>query len=305
MSKRPLRRTTEQFVAANGITLCWDSFGDPAHPALLLIMGMGAQMIAWEDDFCEALAAHGFFVVRFDNRDAGRSTRFDEAGIPDVAVALTRVWLRRPVSAPYLLEDMALDAIGLLDALKIPRAHVVGLSMGATIGQTMAIRYPERMLSLTSIMSTTGDPDLPSPQPWAVAMVLRAAPLTLDAYVEYYMRTWRMLRGTSFAEDEARDRARAHRNHARGLNPAGSARHLIAILASGSRRRALRGVKVPTLVIHGDRDPLVPLAAGVDTANSIPGAKLVVVNGMGHAMPVREWPNIIDAIARHAGASQP
>jgi pimeloyl-ACP methyl ester carboxylesterase len=270
---------------------------------VLLIMGMGAQMIGWEDDFCAALAERGFHVVRFDNRDAGRSTRFEHAGVPDVAIALTRAWLRKPVSAPYLLDDMALDAVGLLDALNIRRAHVVGLSMGATIGQAMAIRHPERMLSLTSIMSTTGDPDLPPPQTWAVAAVMRPAPQSLDAYVDYYVRTWRMLRNTSFPEDEERDRARAHRNHARGLNPAGGARHLVAILASGSRRRALRNVTLPTLVIHGDRDPLVPLAAGIDTARSIPGAELVVVEGMGHGMPMRAWSQIIDAIERHAAAA--
>jgi pimeloyl-ACP methyl ester carboxylesterase len=300
MTEHAIRRTPEAFVSANGLTLCYDTFGDPADPALLLIMGMGAQMIGWEDGFCEALASRRFFVVRFDNRDAGRSTRFDHAGTPDIAIALTRAWLRKAVDAPYLLEDMALDTVGLLDALNIRRAHVVGASMGATIGQTLAIRFPERLLTLTSIMSTTGAPDLPPPHSWALAAIFRPAPRALDAYIEYYVRTWRLLRGTSFPEDEALDRARGARNHARGLNPAGGARQLAAILASGSRRQALRGVTVPTLVIHGDRDPLVPLAAGLDTAKSVPGAEMIVVEGMGHGIPMRAWTRIVDSIARHA-----
>jgi len=301
MRPRRLRRTPEAFVKANGIVLCYDSFGDQRDPPLLLIMGMGAQMIGWDDEFCEQLAVRGFRVIRFDNRDAGRSSSFDDAGTPDVTIALTRAWLRRPVDAPYRLSDMALDVVGLLDALGIEAAHLVGASMGGTIGQTLAIEHPQRVLSLTSIMSTTGDRDLPPPKPWAMASMFRPAPRTLEAYIDQYVSTWKVLRADAFPEEEERDRLRAARNHARGLNAAGAARQLVAILASGSRREALRGVSVPTLVIHGDADPLVPLAAGVDTANSIPGAELVVLQGMGHAMPMRMWSRIIDAVARRAG----
>jgi pimeloyl-ACP methyl ester carboxylesterase len=299
----PVRYTPERLVRANGLTLCYDAFGEEEQPPVVLIMGMGAQMIGWDDEFCRQLAAQGLFVVRFDNRDAGRSTRFDHAGTPDVMAAMTRAWLGIPVQAPYLLQDMALDVVGLLDALDIRRAHLVGASMGGTIAQTVALRHPERMLSLTSIMSTTGDRDLPHPKPWALSALMKPTPAALDDYVEHYVRTWRMLRGDRFPEEDERDRARAVRNYARGLNPAGGARQLAAILASGSRRQALRRVSSPTLVIHGDADPLVPLAAGRDTAASIPGAELLVLPGMGHALPKQLWPRIVDGIVDIARAA--
>jgi pimeloyl-ACP methyl ester carboxylesterase len=295
------RHTAEAFVNANGITLCYETFGEPANPPMVLIMGMGAQMVGWDDEFCEALAARGFWVIRFDNRDAGKSTRFDRAGVPDVASAMTRAWMRMPVSAPYLLNDMASDVAGLMDALHIEKAHVVGASMGGGIGQILAMHRPERVLSLTSIMSTTGDPALPPPKPQAMAAMFKPPPADLDRYVEHYAQTWRVLRAGEFPEEEPRDRARAARNHARGLNSAGAGRQLLAILASGSRRRALHDVSAPTMVIHGDADPLVPLAAGVDTAKHIAGAQLLVLEGMGHALPMRLWPRIIDGILRVAG----
>jgi pimeloyl-ACP methyl ester carboxylesterase len=291
-------QTPEAFVDANGIVLCYDSFGNCADPPLVLIMGMGAQMIGWDDEFCEELSRSGFWVIRFDNRDAGKSTRFDRAGTPDITVAMTRAWLGTPVEAPYLLRDMALDLIGLLDALKIERAHLVGASMGGAIGQIVAIEHPQRVLSLTSIMSTTGDRSLPQPRPWALASLFNPAPRDLEGYMEHYVNMWKVLRVNAIPEEEERDRARALRNHLRGLNPAGSARQLAAILASGSRRAALRNVTTPTVVIHGDADPLVPLAAGIDTAECIPGAELVVLEGMGHALSMRYWPRIIDALVR-------
>ncbi|MFT3821967.1 MAG: alpha/beta hydrolase [Rubrivivax sp.] len=305
-SRRETRiaQTPESVVEVNGMKLCWDSFGNPSHPALILIMGMGAQMIGWDDEFCLQLAARGFRVIRFDNRDVGKSSWFDLAGVPDVNRAMMRAWLRWPVDAPYLLDDMALDVVWLMDALGIQRAHVAGASMGGTIAQVMAIRYPERMLSMTSIMSTTGDPDLPKPSTTAVTAVMRPMPSEIDAYVARYVDTYRMLRAGRFPEEEARDRARAVRNHARGINPAGGARHLVAILASGSRKKALRNVKVPTLVIHGDIDPLVPLAAGVETAQCVPGAELMVLQGMGHTMPAYLWPQMIDGITAVAARSR-
>lgn len=293
-------RTPERIVRVGGIDICWDSFGDHGDAPLVLIPGMGTQMIGWDDEFCERLAARGFCVIRFDNRDVGRSSWLDGAGTPDVTTAMMRAWWRLPVSAPYLLDDMASDVTGLMDALGIPRAHLVGASMGATIAQCLAIRCPERVLSMTSIMSTTGDPDLPKPKTSAVTAVMRPIPRTLEGYVDQYVDTWKVLRAGRFPEEETRDRARAVRNHARGLNPAGSARHLVAILASGSRRQALRTVSAPTLVIHGDVDPLVPLAAGVDTAKSISTAELLVIEGMGHAMPMPLWPQMIDGIVRVA-----
>lgn len=292
-----IRHTLEDFAEVNGLSICWDSFGKAKDPAVILIAGMGTQMIGWDDEFCARLAARGFRVIRFDNRDVGRSSRLDHVGLPDVNRAMTRAWLNLPVSAPYLLNDMATDVVGLMDGLGIRKAHVVGASMGGTIAQAMAIRHPERMLSMTSIMSTTGDPDLPRPVTSVVQAVMRPMPQNLEGYVEQYADTYRKLRVGRFSEEEPRDLDRAVRNHSRGLSPGGSARHMVAILASGSRRRALRSVFVPTLIIHGEIDPLVPLAAGIDTAKSIPGAELMVLENMGHSMPRRLWPRMIDGIA--------
>ncbi len=294
------RRTPPAMARANGIELCHDTFGDPQAPPLLLIMGLAAQMIAWDDEFCAQLAARGYHVIRFDNRDMGLSTRFTEAGVPDVAAAFAAAMQGKPVSAPYMLSDMADDAVGLLDTLGIDKAHVVGLSMGGAIGQTLAIQHAQRLRTLTSIMATTGDPGLPPPTPEALAMLFKPTPTDQAGYFESYRQTWKMLRVGSFPLDEARDLARAGQNFARGLNPAGVARQLTAILASGSRKEALAAVKVPTLVMHGDIDPLVPLACGIDTAKSVPGAKLLIIEGMGHALPISMWPQIIDAIAAHA-----
>ena len=293
-------RTPPERARANGIELCWDSFGDAGAPPLLLIMGLASQMIAWPDEFCALVAERGFRVVRFDNRDIGLSTRFDSAGVPDIGAALTAALQGKPVDAPYRLSDMAADAFGLLDALGIARAHVVGASMGGAIAQTMAIERPERLLTLTSIMATTGEPGLPPPTPEAMGVLLKPPVTTLDGYIRSYVETWKVLRAGSFPEDEALDRERAEAVFARGLNPAGVARQLAAILASGSRKAALRSVRVPTLVLHGDADPLVPLACGVDTAESIPGARLVVIPGMGHALPISFWKRIVEEIATHA-----
>ncbi|HEX7437482.1 MAG TPA: alpha/beta hydrolase, partial [Caldimonas sp.] len=285
---------------ANGIELCYDTFGDANSPALLLIMGLASQMIAWPDEFCALLAARGYRVIRFDNRDIGLSTSFDSAGVPNIGAAMAAALQGKPVDAPYRLSDMGADAFGLLDALGIESAHVVGASMGGAIAQTMAIERPGRLRTLTSIMATTGAPGLPPPTPEAMAVLLKPPATTLEDYVTSYAQTWKVLRAGSFPEDEALDHERAERLHARGLNPPGVARQLAAILASGSRKTALGAVRVPTLVIHGDADPLVPLACGVDTAQSVAGARLVVVEGMGHALPISHWGRIIDAIAAHA-----
>jgi pimeloyl-ACP methyl ester carboxylesterase len=198
---------------------------------------------------------------------------------------------------------MADDVVGLMDALGIPAAHVVGASMGGAIAQTLAILHPERVLTLTSIMSTSGAPGLPPPTPEALANLFRPLPTDQAGYFEAYVQTWKVLRVGSFPLDEARDLDRAGQNFARGLNPAGVARQLVAVLASGSRREALAAVRTPTLVIHGDVDPLVPLACGRDVAASVPGSKLLVLEGMGHALPISMWPQIIDAIANHARES--
>ena len=287
-------------VPANGIELCYDTFGDRAAPPLLLIMGLAAQMIAWDEAFCEQLAARGYFVIRFDNRDIGRSTRFPQHGAPDLMALLGQALMRKPVTAPYTLRDMAADAASLLDALGIARAHIVGASMGGAIGQEMAIHFADRVITLTSIMSSTGDPSLPQATPEAMAVLLAPPPKDRDSYFESYKRTWAVLRGPGFPLDEARDLQRAARAWERGLNPPGVARQLAAILASGDRTAALASVRVPTLVIHGDADPLVRHQGGVATAKAIPGARLVTIKGMGHALPISMWSQLIDAIAEHA-----
>ncbi|HOX68646.1 MAG TPA: alpha/beta fold hydrolase [Burkholderiaceae bacterium] len=292
--------TSASLAKANGIELCYDTFGDPSAPPLVLIMGLGTQMIAWDEAFCGRLAARGHRVIRFDNRDIGLSTRFDAAGVPDVGAALMAAMMGRPVDAPYRLHDLADDVAGLLDALGIESADVAGASMGGAVAQLMAIHHPQRVRTLTSIMATTGEPGLPPPTPEAMAVLTKPTPIDKAAYLQSYRQTLKVLRSGSFPEDEALDFERAERNFTRGLNPAGVARQLVAVLASGGRKRALANVRVPTLVLHGDVDPLVPLACGIDTAEAVPGARLCVVEGMGHALPITMWPQIVDAIAAHA-----
>jgi pimeloyl-ACP methyl ester carboxylesterase len=293
---------TERRTRANGVELAWDSFGDPDAPPLLLIMGLGAQMVAWDDAFCARLAeAGGHRVIRFDNRDIGHSTHLSHLGIPDIQALMLQAMAGKPLAVPYTLRDMAADCIGLLDALGIDRAHIVGASMGGAIGQEMAIHHPHRMRSFTSIMSTTGNPALPPPTPEAMAVLFSPTPLSFDAYLPHYRKVWHVLRGPDFPLDEARDAERAQLIFLRGLNPGGVARQLAAIFASGNRKPALRDVQVPTLVIHGDDDPLVPVACGVDVADAVAGAKLLRIPRMGHALPIPMWPQIIDAIAAHTG----
>ena len=289
-------------VRANGIDLTFDTFGDPARPAVLLIMGLGVQMIGWDVDFCTQLAARGHFVVRFDNRDVGLSTWFTQLGVPDLGQVFQAAQQRQPVNAPYLLTDMALDAIGLLDALHIAAAHVVGVSMGGAIAQTMAIHHPSRLRTLTSIMATSGGADLPPPTPAAMQALLTPTPMDWSGFLARYLAVWKLLRVGSFPLDEARDPERAQQAFDRGVNPAGVARQLTAIIASGSRRSALAGLKTPTLVIHGDVDPLVPLAHGQDVARIVPGATIEIIPSMGHALPISMWPQIIGAIAGHTAS---
>jgi pimeloyl-ACP methyl ester carboxylesterase len=289
-----------QIARANGIEICYEIFGDAAAEPMLLIMGLGAQMIHWDDDFCWQLAARGFRVIRFDNRDIGKSSKMTGGKRITLAEFLKMRFLKIPVSAPYKLRDMADDTIGLMDVLGIESAHVVGLSMGGMIAQELAISFPQRMRSLTSIMSTTGNPKVPPPTREASAVLMAPPPATKEEYLVRFAQTWKILRVGSFPQDEALDPSRAERTYARGLNPAGVGRQLRAILASGSRKQRLASVKAPTLVIHGTVDPLVHPEGGRDTAASIPGAKLLMVEGMGHALPIPMWPEIIDAIDKHA-----
>ena len=225
----------EQLAPANGLNLCYQTFGLASDPALVLVMGLGAQMVLWEDGFCQSLADRGFHVVRFDNRDIGKSSR-----ISTPPQDLARVFMgQETLRAPYNLADMAADTVGLMDALGLKRAHVVGASMGGMIAQEMAIRHPERVATLTSIMSTTGERGLPPPKPEVWAAMTAPPPLTVEAFIEANVRVARLLRGYADAAEEAYDQARSARAAARGLNPAGGARQMAAIIASGSRVEAL------------------------------------------------------------------
>jgi pimeloyl-ACP methyl ester carboxylesterase len=291
-------------VRANGIDLCHETFGDRADPAMLLIMGLGTQMLGWDAAFCRRLAARGFFVIRFDNRDIGRSTWFDHEDVPNTMLMLAKSALGFKPKVAYTLKDMAADAAGLLDALGIARAHVVGASMGGMIGQEMAMAMPERMLTFTSIMSSTGDPKLPAPAPEATALLVARPARNIDEYVAFFHQLMNVLRAGSFPEDEALDAPRARAAWARGYHPDGGTRQLAAILASGNRTAGLAKVTVPTLVIHGRPDPLVPVEGGIATAAAIPGAKFLIVERMGHALPAALWDEVLDAIVAHAGAAR-
>lgn len=286
-------------VRANGIEIEYEEFGERTHPTMLLIMGLGAQMILWREDFCRLLVDRGFHVVRFDNRDVGGSTHLDHLGVPNVMAAMSAAATGQKIDAPYLLRDMAADAVGLLDALGIERAHIVGASMGGMIAQTLAIEYPERVASLTSIMSTTGEPGLPPPQPQAMAVLLAPQPTNRAEAIERGVNVFRTI-GSPKYFDEEEVRELAGKAFDRGFSPAGVVRQLVAILASGSRKEALSRVRVPSLVIHGRIDPLVPFPAGEATARAIPGAELLAFEDMGHDMPRPLWPAMVEAIERTA-----
>jgi pimeloyl-ACP methyl ester carboxylesterase len=291
--------TPEAFAPSNGITLCYDTFGSPSAPPLLLIMGLGAQMLLWDDDFCAQLAERGFYVIRFDNRDIGRSTYLaGEAKIDLAAFAMLQMQ-GKPIPSIYKLRDMAADTAGLLDHLGLESAHVAGASMGGMIGQELAVHFPGRVRSLVSIMSSTGNPALPGPTPEAAAVLLAPPPVGRQGYIDAFCRNWKVLRAGAFAADEARDPIRAARMYDRGTNPPGVARQLLAIFASGNRTAGLATIKAPTLVIHGIPDPLVRIEAGRATAAAIPGAKMLEVERMGHALPLELWPQIIEAVAAH------
>jgi pimeloyl-ACP methyl ester carboxylesterase len=276
----------------SGVRLCYETFGDRRDPTILLVMGLGTQMIAWHEDLCAMLTDSGFHVVRFDNRDCGRSSTM--RGRPPTQAQI----LTRRVRATYKLRDMAEDALGLLDELRIPAAHVVGASMGGMIAQTLAIRHPLRVLSLTSIMSTTGHWRVGLPAPGVYSVLLRDAPSERDAYIAHLTWVVQKIGSPAFPRDPAELRERAGRSWDRGLHPAGTGRQLAAIIASGDRTAKLRGLDLPALVIHGTADRLVNPSGGRATARAIPGAELLKIEGMGHDMPRGTWPQIVEGIAR-------
>lgn len=283
---------------ANGIQIEYETFGNRANPALLLIAGNGAQLIFWETEFCKMLEDAGFFVIRFDNRDAGLSTKFEEAGVPDFMAAIQAVMTGKAVEAPYSLNDMADDCIGLLDALEIEKAHICGASMGGMIAQVVAYRHPQHVLSLTSIMSNTGNPQSVQGNSDALAAVIAPSPTERNAYVEHNMKVWRKIWSPGFPFEEERARAFLENSYDRSFCPSGAVRQNIAILACGDRTASLATIKAPTLVIHGSSDPLIPLDAGKEAARAITGADLLVIDGMGHDLPQGVWRDISSAIAK-------
>jgi pimeloyl-ACP methyl ester carboxylesterase len=286
-------------VKANNIEIEYDTFGDPSGEPLLLVMGLGSQMISWVPEFCELFVQKGFYVIRFDNRDVGLSTKFDDAGVPDVMQVVTKARNGEDIDPPYTLEDMADDAVGLLDALNIEKAHVCGASMGSMIAQVIAYRHPSRVLSLVSIMGSTGNPELPEPKPEAMQVLVVPMPSKKERYLKESVKRWRVLWG-SYPYDEELRKELAEQAYNRSFYPDGQTRQLIAILANGDRREKLKDIKVPTLVIHGKEDPLVPMEGGIDTSKNIPGAELLLIDKMGHSLPPEVWPKVISAITENA-----
>jgi pimeloyl-ACP methyl ester carboxylesterase len=283
----------ERLAPVNGIELAYQEVGDPDAAPLMLVMGLGTQMLAWDEEFCALLAERGFRVVRFDNRDIGHSTMLESAGAP----GRVDLFLGRRDSAAYLLSDMAADTTALMDHLGIESAHVVGASMGGMIGQTLAIEYPERVRSLVSIMSTTGSRRVGTPSLKAFGLLLAEAPKGRDAYIERIVKTFKVVGSPAYPMDEERFRELGGRLYDRSHNPRGVLRQMHAISASGDRTAALRKLKLPVTVIHGTRDPLVRPSGGRATARAIPGARLRIVEGMGHDLPRALWPTFAGEIA--------
>jgi pimeloyl-ACP methyl ester carboxylesterase len=281
-------------ITANGIQIEYETSGDPSSPVLLLIMGLSAQLIDWDEEFLARLVEKGLSIIRFDNRDAGLSTKFEDGGIPDMKGAKKGKGPR----IPYTLDEMADDAVGLLDALGIEKAHICGVSMGAMISQIIGYRHPNRVLSLINIMGSTGAPELPEARPDALEMLITPAPKHRGAYIEHAVIMWKIFWG-SLDFDEEFIRRKAAVSYDRAFYPQGIARQHAAIIASGNRRSKLASITVPTLVIHGSEDPLLPPEHGKDIADAIPGAEMLVIDGMGHCLPRAAWQRMVNAIAGH------
>lgn len=287
---------------ANGIRIAFDTAGDPKAPPLLLVHGLGMQLTAWPDEFVEGLVELGFYVIRFDNRDCGLSTKFEGAGVPNLMLAALKSRLGWPLRAAYSLEDMAEDAIGVLSALGVARAHVVGISMGGMIAQILAARYPQRILSLTSIMSSSCRRGLPGPEKRVSKLLVRrpADPGDIESIIDHGVMLMRAIGSPSYPTTEKTLRKRVARSVRRNYCPGGVARQMMAIAASGDRCALLRTITAPALVIHGAADPLVPLACGEDTASRIPGARLEIIEGMGHDLPPQLVERLLALIDAHA-----
>lgn len=283
-------------LQANNITIEYDTFGDRNDKALLLVMGLGAQMIAWDEQFCEQLAEAGHYVIRYDNRDVGLSTRFHDHGEPDLESLVLELLAESTPSIPYRLEDMALDGMALLTELDIEQAHVCGASLGGMIVQNMAIEHPERVLSMTSIMSTTGNPLLPPATPEAMEALTSERIDDPEHAMERAVQVNKVIGSPGFKRDEARLRQKGLEAYERGYYPPGVSRQMAAVMANGDRSEKLKQLKLPALVIHGAEDPLIPVTGGIDTHENIPGSELIIIDGMGHDLPMGAWNQIISGI---------
>ena len=290
-------------ISTNGITLEVEDHGSPQGEPLLLIMGLGMQLVAWHEDFVASLVQLGFRVIRFDNRDIGLSQRFDHLGLPNLALDSLRYAVGLNVKSPYSLSDMAADAVGVLDALGIQRAHVCGASMGGMIAQQLAIRHASRVKSLTLMMTSSGSRKLPQPTMRVrAAMISRAAdPNNIDSVIAHFVRIYKLIGSPAYPATDDYLNKRLGMSVRRAYRPQGTARQLVAIAADGDRSRLLGGIKLPTQVLHGQQDPLVPVAAGHDLAAKIPGSQLDVVEGMGHDLPAALWPRFAAGISSAAG----
>ena len=290
-------------ISANGIALEIEDHGPPQGEPLLLIMGLGMQLVAWHEDFVESLVKRGFRVIRFDNRDIGLSENFDRFGTPKLGLDMVRFALGMRVSSPYTLADMAADSVGILDALGIPKAHICGASMGGMIAQQIVVRHPDRVKSLTLMMTSSGARKLPGP-----SMKVRGAmlarpkdPTDVESVIAHYVELYRLIGSPGYPPADGYVRSRLQISVRRSYRPAGTARQMVAIAADGDRSPLVAQIRVPTQIIHGAADPLVPLAAGRDLAAKIPGAALDVIEGMGHDLPVALWPRFVASIATAAG----
>jgi pimeloyl-ACP methyl ester carboxylesterase len=290
---------------ANDITIHYEEIGDSDAPTFLLISGLGSQMTGWPLEFCRKLAAKGFHVVRFDNRDIGLSQYFDEAGTPNMKEVLAELAQGNKPQSAYTLADMAADAAGLLDALNIDKAHIAGASMGGMIAQMVAINHGDKCFSMCSVMSTSGRKSLPQAAP-EISALLTARPEQNDreSLARHAMRTKKIVGSPEHQANDAEMLENALADVDRAYHPQGQSRQYVAVIASGSRSYLLRNVTVPTLVLHGSIDPLVPPAAGRDTADLVPGAEYVEIDGMGHDIPLGLWDTIAEHMASHAKANQ-
>jgi pimeloyl-ACP methyl ester carboxylesterase len=296
-------------VEANGLHIDCEVHGEPGAPVVLLVMGLGMPAALWPDPLVQALTGAGFRVVTFDNRDSGGSTRLEGLGVPNMLRAVGRALLRRPVAAPYTLDDMAADTVAMLDALGTGPVHVVGASMGGMIGQVLAAKYPARVLSLTSIMSNTGNPErrIAFGRWKALRAIIHRPPPPDDheAVVRHLVRVFSVIGSPAYRHEMDSMRPLFERVARRGLYRAGTARQLLAILSTGDRRPLLAQITAPTLVLHGADDPLVPVAAGRDTAAHIRGAQLEIIDGMGHDLPPSLMAQVASRVAAHCRAAQP